>query len=167
MRLKKFLVGIVAVGLAGCASPASKPAPQNIVDTAAGAGNFKTLVAAVQAAGLEGTLRGEGPFTVFAPTDDAFAKLPKGTVDNLLKPENKAQLVKILSYHVVPGKVMSGAAGRAPTSVKTAEGGNVTVTRLLGTHGGVWVNDFAQVTKADVVASNGVIHAVDRVLLPN
>lgn len=166
MGLKKYLLAILAVGLAGCASPASKPAPKDIVDTAAGAGNFKTLVAAVQAAGLESTLRGEGPFTVFAPTDEAFAMLPKGTVEDLLKPENKAKLVKILTYHVVPGKVMAEDATRAGVPLKTVEGSNITVAEMVGTLGGVWVNYYADVTKADIGAKNGVVHAVDRVLLP-
>ena len=135
-------------------------APGDIVAVASSAGSFKTLVAAVKAAGLVETLQGKGPFTVFAPTDDAFAKLPAGTVENLLKPENKEKLVAILTYHVVPGKVM--AADVKTMKAKTVNGqelsikvedGNVTV-------------DKAKVVKTDVAASNGVIHVIDSVLLP-
>lgn len=134
----------------------------DIVDTAVSAGQFTTLVAAVQAAGLVETLKGPGPFTVFAPTDDAFAKLPAGTVDNLLKPENKDQLVKVLTYHVVPGKVMSGDIAGKSTEVATVEG----QTLKIDATSGVRVND-ATVVQADVEASNGVIHVIDAVVLPN
>jgi uncharacterized surface protein with fasciclin (FAS1) repeats len=132
----------------------------DIVDTAVGAGSFNTLVAAVQAAGLVETLKGEGPFTVFAPTDEAFAALPAGTVENLLKPENKDQLVAILTYHVVPGKVMSTDLSNGMEAA-TVQGANVTIT----TEGGVKVNG-ANVVTADVEASNGVIHVIDAVILP-
>jgi uncharacterized surface protein with fasciclin (FAS1) repeats len=132
----------------------------DIVDTAVGAGSFTTLVAAVEAAGLVETLKGEGPFTVFAPTDDAFAALPAGTVEELLKPENKDQLTAILTYHVVPGKVMSGDLSNGMTAA-TVQGGEVTIM----TEGGVKVND-ANVTTADIEASNGVIHVIDKVIMP-
>jgi uncharacterized surface protein with fasciclin (FAS1) repeats len=154
------------LGASGCmtateASPsASAPvAASDIVDTALAAGQFKTLVAAVQAAGLESTLRGAGPFTVFAPTDAAFAALPAGTVADLLKPENKAKLTAVLTYHVVPGKVMAKdvKAGK----VKTVQGGEITVA----TTGGVTV-DGAKVSATDIVASNGVIHVIDSVIMP-
>jgi uncharacterized surface protein with fasciclin (FAS1) repeats len=133
----------------------------DIVDTAVAAGNFKTLVAAVQAAGLVDTLKGTGPFTVFAPTDEAFAKLPAGTVDDLLKPENKDKLVAILTYHVVPGKVMAADVTGKKTMAKSVQGGEITVD---GTNG-VKV-DGATVVQADIVASNGVIHVIDAVIMP-
>ena len=129
----------------------------DIVDTAVKAGNFKTLVAAVQAAGLVDTLKGKGPFTVFAPTDEAFAKIPKATLDGLLK--DKAALTKILTYHVVPGKVM--AKDVKAGTVKTVQGSDIT----LATSGGVTVNG-AKVVAADVAADNGVIHAIDTVIMP-
>jgi uncharacterized surface protein with fasciclin (FAS1) repeats len=133
---------------------------ENIVEVATAAGSFNTLVAAVAAAGLVDTLSGEGPFTVFAPTDEAFAKLPEGTVDNLLKPENKDQLVAILTYHVVPAKVKAA-------DVETGEAATVNGAKLQLTKSpdGVKVND-ANVTAADVRASNGVIHVIDTVLIP-
>jgi uncharacterized surface protein with fasciclin (FAS1) repeats len=134
---------------------------KDIVDTAVGAGQFKTLAAALKAAGLVDTLKGAGPFTVFAPTDDAFAKLPAGTVETLLKPENKAKLVSILTYHVVPGKVMAAQVTKM-TSAKTVQGSALTVAATGGT---VTVND-AKVVKADIAASNGVIHVIDTVLMP-
>jgi uncharacterized surface protein with fasciclin (FAS1) repeats len=130
----------------------------NIVEVAVGAGNFKTLVAAVTAAGLGETLSGTGPFTVFAPTDDAFAKLPAGTVDGLLK--DIPALTKILTYHVVAGKVMAADAAKL-TSAKTVEGSDL---KIDASHG-VKINN-ATVIKADVDASNGVIHAIDTVLMP-
>lgn len=131
----------------------------DIVAVASGAGSFSTLVAAVQAAGLVDTLQGDGPFTVFAPTDDAFAELPAGVLDALLLPENKDVLVKILTYHVVAGKVM--AADVMAGDVATVEGQTI----ALGTDGGVTVNG-ANVVTADVEASNGVIHVIDAVILP-
>jgi len=154
--LKFAAAGLVALAVS---MPMAKAA--DIVDTAISAGNFKTLVAAVKAAGLVHTLKGKGPFTVFAPTDDAFAKLPAGTVDTLLKPENKAKLVAVLTYHVVPGKVMSADVAGKKAMVKTVEGGEISVDGANG----VMVND-AKVIKADVKASNGVIHVIDTVLMP-
>ncbi|MCA0906475.1 MULTISPECIES: fasciclin domain-containing protein [Ruegeria] len=133
----------------------------DIVDTAVAAGSFNTLVAAVQAAGLVDTLKGDGPFTVFAPTDEAFAALPEGTVETLLKPENKDQLVAILTYHVVPAKVMSGDIAGKRAKVLTVQGDRLSVNAKNG----VKVND-AKVVQADIEASNGVIHVVDAVILP-
>jgi transforming growth factor-beta-induced protein len=133
----------------------------DIVDTAVAAGSFKTLVAAVQAAGLVDTLKGAGPFTVFAPTDEAFAKLPAGTVENLLKPENKAMLVKILTYHVVAGKVTAADVMKVK-SAKTVQGQNVKVKAKKGK---VMINK-SNVVKADIMTSNGVIHVIDTVLMP-
>jgi len=134
----------------------------DIVDTAVSAGQFNTLVAAVKAAGLVDTLKGPGPFTVFAPTDDAFKKLPAGTVESLLKPENKAALVKVLTYHVVPGKVMSASLAGKKTDAKTVEGSMVDID---ATGGSVMVQ-YAKVVKADIAADNGVIHVVDTVIMP-
>ena len=133
---------------------------KDIVDTAVGAGNFTTLVAAVEAAGLVETLKGEGPFTVFAPTDAAFAALPAGTVEDLLKPENKDKLTAILTYHVVPGKVMSTDLSEG-LKAATVQGGEVTITL----DGGAKVNG-ATISTADIEASNGVIHVIDSVILP-
>ena len=135
-------------------------APGDIVEVASKAGSFKTLVAAVKAAGLVETLKGKGPFTVFAPTDTAFAKLPEGTVADLLKPENKEKLVAILTYHVVPGKVM--AADVKTMTVKAVSGKEL---EIKVEDGKVMVND-SKVVKTDIVASNGVIHVVDTVILP-
>lgn len=138
---------------------ALKPAP-DIVDTAVADGSFKTLAAALKAAGLVETLKGDGPFTVFAPTDDAFAKLPVGTVETLLKPENKAKLVAILTYHVVSGKVMAADVVKLK-SAATVQGQSVTVDATDG----VKING-ANVVKADIACGNGVIHVIDAVLLP-
>lgn len=134
--------------------------PGDIVAVASGAGSFKTLVAAVKAAGLVETLKGKGPFTVFAPTDDAFAKLPAGTLEDLLKPENKEKLVAILTYHVVPGKVM--AADVKTMKAKTVNGKELSIK----VEGGSVTVDNAKVVKTDVAASNGVIHVIDTVVLP-
>lgn len=134
---------------------------KDIVDVAAANGSFSTLVTAIKAGGLVETLKGAGPYTVFAPTDEAFAKLPKGTVEDLLKPENKDKLVKILTYHVVPSKIMSGDIKGAKTSVKSVEGGDIAVDATDG----VKINE-AKVVTADVAASNGVIHAIDTVIMP-
>jgi uncharacterized surface protein with fasciclin (FAS1) repeats len=153
-RLPVLLAGVAALAMISKASAA------DIVDTAV-AGHFNTLVAAVKAAGLVDALKGPGPFTVFAPTDEAFAKLPAGTLQNLLKPENKGQLTKILTYHVAPGKVMAADVVKL-SSAKTLEGGSF---RIVAGDGGVMVNN-AHVTKTDIVASNGVIHVIDSVLLP-
>lgn len=133
----------------------------DIVDTAVSAGMFKTLVAAVQAAGLVDTLKGNGPFTVFAPTDDAFAKLPAGTVENLVKPENKALLTKILTYHVVAGKVTAADVMKLK-SAKTVQGQTV---KIKAKSGKVMINK-SNVVKADIMTSNGVIHVIDTVLMP-
>jgi len=133
---------------------------KDIVNTAAAAGSFGTLLAAAEAAGLVETLKGEGPFTVFAPTDDAFAALPEGTVASLLLPENKGQLVSILTYHVVPGKVMSTDLVD-DMEAPTVQGGTLTIDL----DNGVMV-EAATVTAADIEASNGVIHVIDMVILP-
>lgn len=155
MKRNTFVMTLtLGLGLVANASAA------DIVDTAV-AGGFNTLVAAVKAAGLVETLKGAGPFTVFAPTDAAFAKLPAGTVESLLKPENKAKLQSILTYHVVPGKVMAADVVRL-TSAKTVEGRSV---RITATHDSVMVNN-ATVIKTDIPAANGVIHVIDTVILP-
>jgi len=134
----------------------------DIVDTAVKAGQFNTLAAALKSAGLIETLKGSGPYTVFAPTDAAFAKLPADTVDNLLKPENKAKLVQILTYHVVPGKIMSASLAGKKTDAKTVEGDDLSIDATMG---GVTVNG-AKVVSADVAADNGVIHIIDTVVIP-
>ncbi len=134
---------------------------KDIVDTAVSAGDFKTLAAALKAAGLVDTLKGPGPFTVFAPTDEAFAKLPAGTVDDLLKPENHDKLVAILTYHVVPGKVMAKDVVKLHEA-KTVNGKDVKIM----TEGGKVMVDNANVTKTDIACSNGVIHVIDSVILP-
>lgn len=140
---------------------AAKPAKADIVDTAASVEDFSTLVAAVKAAGLVDTLRGDGPFTVFAPTNEAFAKLPEGTVESLLKPENKDQLIAILTYHVVPGKVMAADVVKL-NSAKTVQGTKV----MIEVTDGVVMVDNAKVVKTDIETSNGVIHIIDSVILP-
>jgi uncharacterized surface protein with fasciclin (FAS1) repeats len=158
--MKIIAAGAVAMALAmSAANAADKPA--DIVQTAIDNGSFKTLVAAVKAAGLVDTLKGPGPFTVFAPTDDAFAKLPSGTLENLLKPENKKQLVAILTYHVVPGKVMSKDIAGKKTMAKSVEGEEISIDATNGVK-----VDGAKVVKADVEASNGVIHVIDAVIMP-
>ena len=157
--MKYYLPVLLAGALAMTVAPSTASAA-DIVETAV-AGNFNTLVAAVKAAGLVDTLKGPGPFTVFAPTDEAFAKLPLGTLESLLKPENKAKLQSILTYHVVAGKVLAKDVVKL-NSAKTVEGQSVTIKTL---NGGVMV-DGAHVTKTDIVASNGVIHVIDSVLLP-
>ena len=149
--MKKFIVA-AALTLAAVSAQA-----KDIVDTAVAAGSFKTLVTALQAAGLVDTLKGKGPFTVFAPTDDAFAKIPKADLDALLK--DKAKLTAVLTYHVVPGKVLSKDI--KPGKVKTVQGSELTIATV----GGVTV-DGAKVTSADVMADNGVIHVIDTVLMP-
>ena len=142
----------VALTVAPIAAAPAAAQTKDIVDTAAAAGSFKTLAAALQAAGLVDTLKGPGPFTVFAPTDEAFAKLPAGTVEMLLKPENKAKLTRILTYHVVAGKVMAADAAKL-TSAKAVSGDTLTIAA----HGGGVTIDKAKVVKADIAASNGVI----------
>jgi uncharacterized surface protein with fasciclin (FAS1) repeats len=163
--MKSFLnrsVAVAAVLTLGIVAAQAGKAPQkDIVDTAVAAGSFNTLAAALKAAGLVDTLKGKGPFTVFAPTDEAFAKLPAGTVEDLLKSENKAKLVSILTYHVVPGAVSSGEVVKM-TSAKTVQGQSLKISTK---DGGVMI-DGAKVVKADVKASNGVIHVIDAVILP-
>lgn len=160
MKSPRTIVRTLSVALAMTLAAAGARAA-DIVDTAVSAGSFKTLVAAVKAADLVGTLKGDGPFTVFAPTDEAFAKLPAGTLESLLKPENKAKLAAILTYHVVPGKVMSGDIAGKSLTVATVQGSEVSVDARTGV-----MVDKANVVKADVVASNGVIHVIDTVILP-
>jgi uncharacterized surface protein with fasciclin (FAS1) repeats len=161
-----LLVSFPALTNAQHATPSAKKVAQtskaNIVQVAVANGSFKTLVAAVKAAGLVDTLSGKGPFTVFAPTDAAFAKLPKGIVETLLKPENKAALVKVLTYHVVSGKVLAKDIKAGSVLVPTVEGGLIKVTK---SNKGV-VIDGSKVVAADVKASNGVIHVIDTVLIP-
>ena len=152
---------LVALTIAVGAGFNARAAQQDIVETAVAAGSFKTLAAALQAAGLVETLKGDGPFTVFAPTDAAFAKLPAGTVENLLKPENRDKLRAILTYHVVAGKVTAADVMKMKSG-KTVQGSSV---KIAVTDGKVMV-DKATVAKADVMASNGVIHVIDSVLMP-
>lgn len=158
MNLKPAILA-AAIGLA--ASFSAHAAEKDIVETAVEAGQFETLAAALEAAGLVSTLKGEGPFTVFAPTDEAFAKLPDGTVEKLLEPENKDQLTAILTYHVVPGKVMAADVAGLD-EVETVNGKMIDIEVDGST---VKVND-ATVTAADTAASNGVIHVIDMVMLP-
>jgi uncharacterized surface protein with fasciclin (FAS1) repeats len=162
--IKTFAFGVltaVAISLATPASALAQSAQKDIVDTAVGAGTFKTLAKALDAAGLVSTLKGAGPFTVFAPTDEAFAKLPAGTLENLLKPENKAKLQKVLTYHVVAGKVMAADVTKL-TSAKAVSGDTITVA----VRGGAVSVDNAKVTATDIAATNGVIHVIDAVILP-
>lgn len=163
MRVFKMGLGVLALmlGLVGSVNAESMP-DKDIVDTAASAGSFKTLVAAVQAAGLVDALKGQGPLTVFAPTDEAFKKLPAGTVENLLKPENKDKLVAVLTYHVVPGRVTASEVVNLD-SAKTINGRSL---KISASDGKVMV-DNARVTATDIIASNGVIHVIDSVVLPN
>lgn len=157
---RMLTAAVVAMGLTlGVSSVRAEE--KDIVDTAVAAGSFKTLVAAVQKAGLVETLKGKGPFTVFAPTDEAFKKLPEGTVEMLLKPENKAKLVAILTYHVVPGSVMSAEAAKL-SEAKTVQGKNIMIAVVDGK---VKINDATVVT-ADIKTTNGVIHVIDTVILP-
>ncbi|WP_416799538.1 fasciclin domain-containing protein [Ciceribacter azotifigens] len=158
MKLKTAILA-AAIGLAGIQGASA--AEKDIVDTAVEAGQFKTLAAALDAAGLVTTLKGAGPFTVFAPTDEAFAKLPAGTVEGLLKPENKQKLTEILTYHVVPGKVMAADVAGLDEA-KTVNGKAIDIT-VDGQS--VKVND-ASVVKTDIAASNGVIHVIDTVIMP-
>ena len=161
MKTKTLVITLLLVFLSSTALIASSHTKMDIVDTAVKAGSFNTLVAAVQAAGLAETLKGEGPFTVFAPTDDAFAKLPAGTLDDLLKPENKDKLAAILTYHVVSGKVMAKDV-MTMKEAKTVNGQSVMVSMEADT---VMI-DNAKVVQADVECSNGVIHVIDTVILP-
>jgi uncharacterized surface protein with fasciclin (FAS1) repeats len=158
--LRRFTIALVAmVPLTFFGANAME---KDIVDTAVSAGQFDTLVAAVKAAGLVDTLKSDGPFTVFAPTDAAFAAMTAGTVENLLKPENKDQLIAVLTYHVIPGKVMSGDIAGKDIEVKTVQGSMVEIDATNGV-----MIDGATVLTADIEASNGVIHVIDRVILPN
>jgi uncharacterized surface protein with fasciclin (FAS1) repeats len=166
-RKKLFAISLAMLALAAVpgsirADVAEPLKPADIVDTAVGAGQFKTLAAALEAAGLIDALKGTGPFTVFAPTDEAFAKLPAGTVESLLKPENKEKLKSILLYHVVPGKVPAAVVLKLDgQSVKTLQGNSIKVRTKHGVK-----LDNATVVKTDVMASNGVIHVIDTVLIP-
>jgi len=156
------LAAAIIMGLSMLNAPAVADQHQkDIVDTAAAAGSFTTLVAAVQAAGLVDTLKGPGPFTVFAPTDEAFGKLPKGALENLLKPENKAKLAAILTYHVIAGKKMAGDVVQMDKA-ETVQGSWV---KIEATSGKVMI-DKATVVQTDIEAANGVIHVIDTVLLP-
>ena len=162
MLRRNFMAVTAATAIAlTSATAAFAEKTKDIVDTAAEAGSFGTLLAAAQAAGLVGTLKSEGPFTVFAPTDEAFAALPEGTVESLLLPENKDQLVEILTYHVVPAKVMAGEISDRRTRVLTVQGDRLAVNG----YNGVKVNG-ASVVAADIETSNGIIHVIDSVLLP-
>lgn len=163
MKFQLAYIAAAAVAALGLTlgGVASRAAEKDIVDTAVSAGQFKTLAAALGAADLVDTLKGDGPFTVFAPTDEAFAKLPAGTVENLLKPENKDQLVAILTYHVVPAKVMAADV----TKLKEAKTVNGKMLSIRTSGDAVMVND-ATVTATNIAASNGVIHVVDTVILP-
>jgi uncharacterized surface protein with fasciclin (FAS1) repeats len=161
--LKRTLLAAAALAAFGLPAPARAEThpSKDIVDTAVAAGSFKTLATALQAAGLVETLKGPGPYTVFAPTDAAFAALPAGTVESLLKPENRDQLVSILTYHVVPGRVTANEVATMDTAA-SVQGGNLRI-RVDG--GSVAIND-ARVIAADVMAGNGVIHVIDKVLMP-
>jgi uncharacterized surface protein with fasciclin (FAS1) repeats len=162
VMLKTFTLGLAAGALAlGVTTAHAQPAVKDIVDTAAAAGSFKTLAKALQAADLVDTLKGQGPFTVFAPTDDAFAKLPAATLNDLLKPENKKKLQRILTYHVVPGRVTSSDVVKLSTA-KAVSGDTIDIKASSGT---VMV-DGARVVKTDVQASNGIIHVIDTVIMP-
>lgn len=166
MKFNQFLTktsvaGALALTMGLGTPQAAGGSEKDIVDTAVAAGSFNTLVAALKAAGLVDTLKGEGPFTVFAPTDEAFAKLPAGTVEELLKPENKAKLTAILTYHVVPGSV---TASKVVTlkDAKTVNG----ATLKIKVDGGTVMVDNATVVATDIMATNGVIHVIDSVILP-
>ena len=165
MKMLKKALFALAIGLTATSAFAGtgykNKAPGTIVEVAASNPDFSTLVAAVKAAGLVDTLNSKGPFTVFAPTNEAFAKLPAGTVENLLKPENKAQLTAILTYHVVAGKVTAAEV----VKLKTADTVNGKAVTIAVGESGVMVND-AKVTATDIMASNGVIHVIDTVLIP-
>jgi uncharacterized surface protein with fasciclin (FAS1) repeats len=175
MKVKKFvgkklvtlgamlsLIAVAIVAPANARVTANSAESTDVVDTAVAAGQFKTLAAALEAAGLIDALKGNGPFTVFAPTDEAFSKLPAGTVDTLLKPENKEKLKAVLLYHVVPGNVTADQVTKLNgRSVKTLQGSSIKVKTTQGVR-----VDNAKVTKTDIKASNGVIHVIDTVLMP-
>lgn len=158
--VKSIAAGAVVIALSISAATATGK-KADIVQTAVEAGSFNTLVTAVKAAGLAETLQGPGPFTVFAPTDEAFARLPAGTVENLLKPENRSKLIAILTYHVVPGKVMSSDIAGKKAMAKSVEGGGIDIDATSGVR-----VENAKVVKADIEASNGVIHVIDTVIMP-
>jgi transforming growth factor-beta-induced protein len=161
MKTRLFKIGAGVASLMIMTAGLAAAQTQDIVDTAVSAGSFNTLVAALKAAGLVDTLKGPGPFTVFAPTDEAFAKLPPGTVENLLKPENKSNLTAILTYHVVAGKVTAKEV-MAMHMAKTLNGESLMIKVSKGT---VMIG-AAKVTKADIMCTNGVIHVIDSVLMP-
>lgn len=161
MNTIKKLIFAIAMLLPLAANAYGHGTKKDIVDTAIANGSFTTLVTAVKAAGLVDTLKGKGPFTVFAPTDDAFSKLPKGTIDSLLKPENKSKLVAILTHHVISGAVPSADVVSKKLSPKTVNGSSLSIDGTMG----VMVSG-AKVIAADVKASNGIIHVIDKVLLP-
>ena len=167
--IKKLASALLLTGALALSSTVAISGGHNskdIVETAVANEQFSTLVAAVTAAGLVDTLKSDGPFTVFAPTNEAFAKLPAGTVENLLKPENKDKLIAVLTYHVVPGKVMSADFTGKEMSVKTVQGTKVAIDATR--HGFEFVNvDDAIVTSVDIETSNGVIHVIDTVIIPN
>ena len=161
-KLASALLVIGALALSSTAAISGGHHSKDIVETAVANEQFSTLVAAVTAAGLVDTLKSDGPFTVFAPTNEAFAKLPAGTVENLLKPENKDKLIAVLTYHVVPGKVMSSDIAGKELSVKTVQGTMVDIDATKGV-----TIDGAMVTNADIKTANGVIHVIDTVIIPN
>jgi uncharacterized surface protein with fasciclin (FAS1) repeats len=161
LRIANLVVATAAALSMITAGTSARAAEQDIVHTVVAAGQFKTMAAAVSGAGLANTLKGPGPFTVFAPTDAAFAKLPAGTVESLLKPENKDELAAILTYHVVPGRVTAADVGKL-REAKTVNGRTLTVST---SGSGVMINE-AKVTATDIAASNGVIHVIDSVILP-
>ena len=160
--VRVLLAGVAILAIsAGLSTNLRAGSQKDIVDTAVDAGSFQTLAKALNAAGLVDTLKGNGPFTVFAPTDEAFSRLPEGALEDLLKPENKDKLVAVLTYHVVPGKVMASAVANMG-SAKTVQGQSLTITK---DDDGVMV-DNAHVVQTDIECSNGVIHVIDNVLLP-
>ena len=162
MKRFAFVLSLAAaVGLMAISMGVAADKEKDIVDTAVGAGDFKTLAIALKAADLIETLKGKGPFTVFAPTDEAFAKLPAGTLEELLKPENKKKLTGILTYHVVSGKVLAADVVKL-TKAKTVHGTDV---KIKVTDGKVTINE-AHVVKTDILCTNGVIHVIDTVILP-
>jgi uncharacterized surface protein with fasciclin (FAS1) repeats len=160
--LRTFMLGIAAGVLTVSAAAQAQHANKDIVDTAVAAGSFKTLAKALQAADLVDTLKGKGPYTVFAPTDEAFGKLPAETLNDLLKPENKQKLQRVLTYHVVPGRVTAADVVKLRTA-KAVSGDTIDIKA----NGGTVMVDSARVVKTDVQASNGVIHVIDSVILPD
>jgi uncharacterized surface protein with fasciclin (FAS1) repeats len=159
---KSLSLVVAAIAIFSFSNAYAMSHEKDIVDTAIAAGSFETLVAAVQAAELVDTLKGEGPSTVFAPTDEAFAKLPEGTIEELLKPENKEKLQAILTYHVVAGKVMAADV----IKIDSADSVQGSAIAIMVKDGNVMLNESAKVTQADIETSNGVIHVIDSVILP-